>query len=178
MTAQDADGDPVTSYTGTVALTSNAFAGTVNATITTGGLVGEIEIMPTVAGTVDRTIDATDGSLATTNASGNFTVTAGDAAKFAVTQTGTTTPLLASYPAGTAFEVRVTAQDLYGNTVSGYGGTVHLTSTAFAVTVDARPCGGCGKRNRDNADHCRHGSHHHRDRPQHHHGVRCESPSR
>ena len=135
VTAQDANGNTVPTYTGTVHLTSNAFAGTVNAVITTGGLVDAISVTPTVAGTNNRTIDASDGTITTTNASGNFTV---NVAKFAVTMTGGTTALSAvAKTAGTAFSVRVTAQDANGNTVPTYTGTVHLTSNAFAGTVNA-----------------------------------------
>ena len=137
VTAQDASGNTVPGYTGTVHLTSNAFAGTVNATITSGGLVDSIAITPTVAGT-GRMIDATDGTITTTNASGNFTVDAAATTKFAVTMSGGTTALsAAAKTAGTPFDVRVTAQDASGNTVPGYTGTVHLTSNAFAGTVNA-----------------------------------------
>ncbi len=138
VTAQDANGNTVTSYTGTVVLTSNAFAGTVNATITAGGLVDAVAITPTVAGVADRTISAAQGPITTTNASGNFTVNPGILNKFAVTMSGGTTALsAAAKSAGTPFNVRVTAQDANGNTVTAYTGTVALTSNAFAGTVNA-----------------------------------------
>ena len=76
VTAQDAGGATVPNYTGMVALTSNAFVGTVNPTITTGGLVGDIGITPTIAGT-GRTVTAIQGSIGTTDPSGPFTVVAG-----------------------------------------------------------------------------------------------------
>jgi hypothetical protein len=62
-----------TTYTGTMALTSNAFVGTVNAVIPAGGLVDGISVTPTVVGT-SRTIDASDGTITTADASGAFTV--------------------------------------------------------------------------------------------------------
>ena len=67
VTAQDAGGATVTGYTGTVALTSNAFGGTVNAVIATGGFVDAVAITPTVAGSA-RTITATQGTVTTTDA--------------------------------------------------------------------------------------------------------------
>lgn len=138
VTAQDQWGNTVTTYTGTVALTSNAFAGTVSATISTGGFVNGISITPTVLGTNDRFISASQGAITTTNASGYFTVKSGVPDKFLVTMSGGTTPLSAAVkPAGTAFKVRVTAQYTNGTTVNSYQGTVNLTSNAFSGTVTA-----------------------------------------
>jgi hypothetical protein len=73
VTAQDAYGNTA-SYAGTVHLTSNAFGGTVDAVIASGGLVDNIAITPTVTGTGDRTITATDHTINTTDAAGAFTV--------------------------------------------------------------------------------------------------------
>jgi|LSQX01.1.fsa_nt_gb hypothetical protein len=138
VSAQDQWGNTVTTYTGTVALTSNAFAGTVNATVSTGGFVDGISITPTVVGTNDRFISASQGSITTANASGNFTVKSGVPDKFVVTMSGGTTALSAAdKPAGTVFKVRVTAQYNNGTTVDSYTGPVTLTSNAFSGAVTA-----------------------------------------
>lgn len=75
VTAEDAGGITVTGYTGTVALTSNAFVGTVNAVITTGGLVDGIVLTPTIAG-ANRMIYPWDGTATPGEASSPFTETA------------------------------------------------------------------------------------------------------
>jgi hypothetical protein len=64
----------------------------------------------------------TSGSLTSTD-SGTLTVVVGGASKFSVS--GYTSPVTA----GTASNFTVTAQDAGGNTVTGYIGTVHFTSS-------------------------------------------------
>jgi hypothetical protein len=117
VTAQDAIGNTITTYTGTVRLTSNAFAGNVDAVIVAGGMVDDVSITPTVAGAGDRFIGATDvpfgGSTTTANASGNFTVNAGTATNldFGVEPTNT----VAGVSISPAVTVRI--EDTYGNLV-------------------------------------------------------------
>ena len=140
VTAQDAGGNTVTSYTGTVALTSNAFVGTVNAVITTGGLVDGIVIMPTIAGTNNRTIAASDGTITTANASGVFTVNAGAATKYLITSS--------SYSPAAGTDVTITAQlaDVNGNPVSTAGNVVTWTKSdangSFATATSTTVAGG------------------------------------
>jgi hypothetical protein len=59
-----------------------------------------------------------------------FTVVAGAAADFALSAP-------ASVMAGTPFSVGVTVQDAYGNTVTGYTGTVHFTSSDLQAVLPA-----------------------------------------
>ena len=78
---------------------------------------------------------------ATLKTAGSQSLTATDAATSSITgtQSGITVSPAAvdhfavsapsSVTAGTAFNVTVTAQDVYGNTVTGYQGKVHFTSS-------------------------------------------------
>src|SRR5207247_2656203 len=65
-----------------------------------------------------------------TGTSGAVSVSPAAASVFTVTAPGTAT-------AGTAFSVTVTAKDPYGNTATGYTGTVHFTSSDGAATLPA-----------------------------------------
>jgi hypothetical protein len=130
VTAEDALGNVATGYTGTVHLTSTD-PGFVNATgdstLTNG--VGTFNFAMKKAGT--QTVTATDTvDSSITGTSNNVTVTPGPANHFTISAPSTAT-------AGTAFNLTVTANDLYGNTVTGYSGTVHFSSTDAAATLPA-----------------------------------------
>jgi Chitobiase/beta-hexosaminidase C-terminal domain len=73
------------------------------------------------AGTYTLTVTGTAAS-ATHITTVTLTVSAATATHFAVSAPGTAT-------AGTAFNLTVTAKDAFDHTVTGYGGTVHFTST-------------------------------------------------
>ncbi len=137
----DQYGNVSTGWTGTLTLSSTAYAGTITATITSGGLVDAVPMTPTIAGT-GRAITVTavgsggSPSFATplTGASG-FTVLPGALASFAITQSGGTTPLASPVDVGSAFQVRLTALDAQGNVKTDWTGSVVLTSNAFAGTL-------------------------------------------
>jgi hypothetical protein len=76
------------------------------------------------AGTV--TVTGTDTANPTITGSTAVTVVAADPDHIAFTVPGTIT-------AGVPFSVTVTIQDAYGNTVTGYTGTVHFTLTGPAM---------------------------------------------
>jgi hypothetical protein len=76
-----------------------------------------------------RTITATDTAVAAINGTGAVTVGAPVLARFLVV--ASVNPVTA----GLAFMVTVTAQDALGNTVTGYRGTVHFTSSDMAAGV-------------------------------------------
>lgn len=123
VTALDAQGNTATGYTGTVHLTSTdpGFADiTGDSTLTNG--VGTFYVGLKTAGT--QTITATDTvNSSITGTSGDITVAPGPAVRYVVTAPSTAT-------VDVSFEFTVTAQDLWGNTATGYAGTVHFTSTA------------------------------------------------
>jgi len=132
VTAQDAVGNTVTDFTGTVELASNAFDGIVNAVIASNGYVDNIEITPSIAGT-DRHISASwDTTIVTPNASGNFTVNPGEAAEliFGVEPSDTVAGM-AITPA-----VTVRIEDGYGNLVDD-----DTTSVTLAIDNNAGPGG-------------------------------------
>jgi subtilisin-like proprotein convertase family protein len=124
VTARDAFGNVATGYTGTVYFTSSdaqaglpayytftaADAGshTFSATLKTAGTQ-----WLAAGDTVNSSLTGTEGGIAVSPAA---------ASRLVVSAPATAT-------AGTAFGVTVTARDAYGNTATGYTGTVHLTST-------------------------------------------------
>ncbi len=119
VTAQDANSNTATTYDNTVSITSNAFAGTVNATISSGGLVNNITITPTVSGSAVLTV--TDGTITTANAANAFTVNPAALDHFDIDSIGTQT-------AGVAFPVTITARDAFGNRRTSFTGSVFLSA--------------------------------------------------
>ncbi|HEY9502810.1 MAG TPA: Calx-beta domain-containing protein, partial [Pyrinomonadaceae bacterium] len=129
VTAQDQFNNTVTSYAGTVHFTSTDGAAVLpaNSTLTNG--VGTFSATLKTAG--NQTITATDTvTAAITGTSSTIAVNAGAATHFAVTAP-------ASANAGSSFNVTVTALDQFDNTVTGYAGTVHFTSTDGNATLPA-----------------------------------------
>jgi adhesin/invasin len=135
ITARDIGNNTVTSFTGTVTLTSSACAisgePVVTAAFTNGVLASHTA---TITNTGSCTITATrtsGGSQAGT--SNSFTVNPGALDHFAVTNTSG--GAIATQTAGTAFNILITAQDANNNTVTSFSGPgsgghkVILTST-------------------------------------------------
>lgn len=108
-------------YTAPSSGAAGTFSGSATATVTTnssGLAVSPTFTANTAAG--NYTVAATVAGVATpTNFS--LTNTPGAAASFAVSAPATAT-------AGTSFTVTATARDAFGNTVTGYNGTVQVTS--------------------------------------------------
>ena len=125
VTAKDASGNTVTSYTGTPTLTYSA--GSISPTTMNAFVsgVGSTSVTVTAAGS-GVTITATDSTH--TGTSSGFTVNPGVATHFVVSS-GT------SQVAGTPFSITVTAKDASGNTVTSYTGTVHFSSSDSGVGV-------------------------------------------
>src|SRR5439155_1678843 len=69
-----------------------------------------------------QTVTGTDTVTSSITGSASVTVNPAAAATLAVSAPATAT-------AGSAFSITVTAQDTYGNTATGYTGTVHFTKT-------------------------------------------------
>ena len=131
--ALDAYGNTATGYLGTIHFTSSDTKATLPADYTftsadkgvhtfTGGLVLK------TAGS--EWVRATDKTTASITGAQTVTVTPGSAKTLSV---GTFNP----YPAGVTHSVTVKALDAYGNTATGYLGTIHFTSSDTKATLPA-----------------------------------------
>jgi hypothetical protein len=124
VTAQDANGNVATSFTGNVALTigTNPGTATLGGTVSVAAVAGVATFSNITLNKVGTgyTLVASSGSLASATSNG-FAVTAGSAATLAFTVPP------ASTTAGTAIApVVVTAQDANGNVATGFTGNVAL----------------------------------------------------
>ena len=134
VTALDAFGNTATGYTGTVHFTGGGTGPTLPANYTfvagdNGTHTFTNGVTLTQAG--NQTIAATDTVTGTiTGTSGTIAVAATSAAMLTVSAPANAT-------AGTAFTATVTALDTYGNTATGYTGTVHFTSGGTSRTLPA-----------------------------------------
>ena len=127
VTAQDPYNNTVTNYTGTVTFTSSdtdlrvvlpaayPFMPSDNGVHTFSGGA-------TLISAGSQTITATDTATSSVNGTGTVTVTPGALDHLSLTSAGTVA-------AGMPFDLIVTAQDAFGNTVTSYTGTVTFTST-------------------------------------------------
>ncbi len=126
--ALDGSSNVVTGYAGTVKLTSNDPAAVLppNSTLSSGQHAFTVTLKTAGAHTITAT-DTTTGVSGTT-----ATITVAPAKTTHLLVTAQT-----SVAYGVPFVVAVTAQDAYENTVTTYGGTVHLTSTDPSATLGA-----------------------------------------
>jgi hypothetical protein len=142
VTAQDAQGRPVGSYSGTIHFSSSD---------TSAGVVlpADYTFTPTDAGshTFSATLMGTGPqTLTVSDAINNFTTTT----NLTVSSTTTSTLLLASASsttaAGTSVSFTVTAKDQSGNTDPSYAGTIHFTTSdpAGSMPADATLTNGQG----------------------------------
>jgi hypothetical protein len=120
VTAEDAYGNTITSYAGAATLRDSLSGSLVGPTTGTfsKGVLKLTGVTLQKAGS--QTLTVTSGTHKVTTHS--ITVSAAALARFAVSGPSTVT-------AGAPFSLTVTAQDKYGNTVTSFVGTVHLTST-------------------------------------------------
>ncbi|MCP4537263.1 MAG: hypothetical protein GY832_08955 [Chloroflexi bacterium] len=125
ITAQDAYSNTVTDYAGSAVLTDTT--GTISPTITgsfTSGIwAGDLTITQAQS---DVTVTTQDGSA--TGDSDEFDVGAGTLHHFAFAA------INSLQTAGQLFQVTVTAQDAYSNTVTDYAGSATLTDTTGTIT--------------------------------------------
>lgn len=129
VTGLDSFGNTHPVYAGTVHFTSSDGSAVLPTNSTLTGAVGTFSATLTTVGS--RTITATDtlsGSIAGTSVA--LTVSAGAASHFAMVAPSSAT-------AATAFSFTVIARDQFENTVTGYAGTVHFTSTDGLATLPA-----------------------------------------
>ncbi|MGC4115890.1 MAG: hypothetical protein QM765_15115 [Myxococcales bacterium] len=131
VTAQDPTGATLTTYAGTVELTSSDTEATLPAryvfTASDNG-VHEFNVVLRKAGT--QTVTATDVSVSAAGRA-TVTVTGAEAASFTVEG------VLSPFTAGTKGSVTVTAKDAFENVATGYLGTLHFTSDDGAAVLPA-----------------------------------------
>jgi hypothetical protein len=125
VTAQDAMGHTVTGYQGTVHITSSDPQAVLPADYTFTAADAGVHIFNVTlrtAGTQSITVTDT-ASSSITGAQSGITVSPAAANHFALALTPS------AVTAGLPFAITVTVQDAYGNTVTGYTGTVHFQLT-------------------------------------------------
>jgi hypothetical protein len=123
VTARDAYGNTASGYTGTIHFTSSDGQASLPADYTfTGGDAGSHSFSATLKTAGSESLTATDTGSGMSGSQTGITVRAGAAAVLTVTAPANVT-------AGAAFSFTVQAQDAYGNTATGYRGTIHFTSS-------------------------------------------------
>jgi hypothetical protein len=128
--ARDAYGNTATGYTGTVHFTSSDGQASLPADSTLTNGTGSFTATLRTAGTQSITATDTVNSGITGSQTG-ITVKPGVASSFTVAGF----PLQAT--AGVSANFTVTARDAFGNTATGYTGTVHFTSSDGQATLPA-----------------------------------------
>jgi hypothetical protein len=124
--AFDGYGNVATGYTGTIHFTSSDTKAVLPAdyTFTTADKgVHKFTTALTLKTAGSRSVTATDKTTSSITGSQTVTVTPG------VAKTLKVSIAASPYPVGTAHSVTVTAIDAYGNTATGYVGTIHFTSS-------------------------------------------------
>jgi hypothetical protein len=129
VTAQDQYGNTATGYTGTIHFTSSDPQATLPADSTLTNGTGTFSA--TLATASSQSVTATDTATSSLTATAPVTVAAAAADHFTVTTSAANPDV-----AGTPFDVTVTVQDAYNNTVTSYTGTVHFSSAdPFGATL-------------------------------------------
>ena len=127
VTAEGPAGQTVPGYRGTVHFTSSDTLATLPSNYTfTAADAGAHTFTVTLVSLGSQTITVADANNnGITAGQATIVVGPGPATQFAVSATSPPPPEMA----GTAFTVTVTAKDQFGNTATGYAGTVHFTSS-------------------------------------------------
>src|SRR5439155_84011 len=133
VTAEDSSGNIVSGYTGTVVFTSSDGQAVLPANYTfSAGDAGVHTFSATLKTAGSQSLTATDtANGAITGSQSGITVN--PAAANSLTVAGFPSPAMA----GSAGNFTVTAKDSYGNTASGYTGTVHFTSSDSQAVLPA-----------------------------------------
>jgi ELWxxDGT repeat protein len=130
VTAQNANGTTATGYTGTVHFTSSDAQAVLPADSTLTNGTGTFSATLKTAGTQSLTATDTVTSSITGTQSG---ITVNPLSASTLTVAGFPSPVTA----GVANNFTVTAKDVYGNTATGYRGTVRFTSTDTKAALPA-----------------------------------------
>ena len=128
----DAYGNPVSGVSVTFAVTGGGGSVTGASQSTNGSGIATVGSwkLGTTAGSSNNTLSASSTGLTGSPLGFTASATPGSASTLTVTAPGSAT-------AGTAFSVTVTALDAYGNTATGYTGTVHFTGGGTGATLPA-----------------------------------------
>jgi hypothetical protein len=133
VTAKDAFNNTATGYRGTVQFTSSDAKALLPAnytfTVTDSGVHTFFNGV-TLKTAGSQTVTATDTVTGTITGSATVAVNPGPATHVALTAPATSI-------SGTAFTITVTAQDAFGNTATGYRGTVHFSSSDTTALLPA-----------------------------------------
>src|SRR5262249_30203467 len=134
VTARDAFGNTATGYAGTVRFTSSDSQATLPANYTftsadAGAHTFSAGVTLKTAGS--RTVTATDTTTSAITGSATVTVSPAAASTFTVTAAPST------LTAGVSTSVTVTARDAFGNTATGYAGTVAFSSSDPIASLPA-----------------------------------------
>jgi hypothetical protein len=130
VTLKDAYGNIATGYTGKVHFTSTDARATLPADYTYTAADAGVHIFSATLKTAGtRSITAADKRVsALKSTQGGITVKAAAASQFMISAPS-------SVRAGVAFSLTLTVEDAYGNVVTGYTGTVHLSNTDNQATL-------------------------------------------
>src|SRR5207253_1213729 len=133
VTAKDPYGNTASGYTGTVHFTSSDSQAVLPANYSfSAGDAGAHTFNTALTTGTDQSLTATD------TANGGIS---GSQTGITVNPAATNTRTVAGFPspttAGSAGNVTVTAKDTYGNTASGYTGTIHFTSSDSQAVLPA-----------------------------------------
>jgi uncharacterized repeat protein (TIGR03803 family) len=130
VTVLNPDGTTDTGYTGTIHFTSTDLQAGLSADYTfQSSDQGVHTFTATLYTTGSQSITGTDTiNNSITGAEGGITVNPAAATHFVITGPS-------SVPSNTSFSVTVTAMDAYGNTATGYRGTVHFSDSAPNATL-------------------------------------------
>jgi hypothetical protein len=132
VTAKDAYGNTATGYTGKVHFTSTDATATLPADYTFTATDAGVHVFSVTLKTVGtRSVTATDSVSLATGSQSAIVVNPGSAMQLTVS--GLPSP----YGAGSTQSLTVTAKDAYGNTATGYTGTVQFSSSDPAAVLPA-----------------------------------------
>ncbi|MBF5041221.1 hypothetical protein FGE12_02400 [Aggregicoccus sp. 17bor-14] len=128
VTARDRKGNAAAGYNGSASFSSSDATDQLPGTVTFVDGVAHASVSFRTAGDHSFTVTEVGGSLSAT--SSTVAVSAADAAALVVSGP-------ASSEAGAAASFTATVKDAYGNTATGYRGTVHVSSTDSAAVLPA-----------------------------------------
>ena len=133
VTAKDAYGNTATGYRGTVTFTSVDTRAVLPANYTfTAANAGVHTFSVTLKTAGSESVRVAD-TVTSSITGGQYPITVNSAAAATLVVSG----IPSAYTAGGSHSVTVTARDAFGNTATGYRGTIHFTSTDLAAILPA-----------------------------------------
>lgn len=131
ITAQDANNNTVTTFTGTVNVSGSTALASGSGTTATfvAGVLPSHPVSSTIAGPLQLNVVRTDGTEA--GSSNSFTVVGGSLDHFDIQAPGGGS--IGTQAAGVPFTIQILARDQFNNTASSFNGTVTLTSATADI---------------------------------------------